>query len=209
MALITGNAFGLVNAQTEIYIESAPAVYYGDIAVPYWFNPDSDGFYWNLSGTTTYPLYQLGCYENVTFSDNLTINQVRCDTFGDKDMIMRRNYLELRFTLKSFFPFAVMSAAMNGGTVTRNLSEHTEKFGLGVINNNKYYRVYFPKVYDEDNGDYVAITGHRAKFVSTGELAMTYGNAWALPVTLRLLADTTKPSAQTFATVIRSDRSDI
>lgn len=84
-----------------------------------------------------------------------------------------------------------------------------QKFGLGVINNNKYYRVYMPKVYDEVAGDYVAITGHKCKFVSNGKISFTYGNAWNLPVTIWMLADQNKPTAQTFATIIRSDLSAI
>lgn len=205
MAIRSGSAYGLIVPQSEIYIDSAPTIYYGDIAVPYFFNPDSDGFYWQLSGTTLLPVYQLGCYENVALRDNLTINDVRCDTVGNKDAIMRRNYLELSFTLKSFFPLTTLSAAMLGGPVTQNVGEMTEKFGLGQIDNNKFYKVYFPKVYDEVDGSYVAFTGHRAKFVSGGELSMTFANAWSLPVTLRLFADDSKPSDQQFATVVRFD----
>jgi len=132
---------------------------------------------------------------------------VRCDVVGDKDVIMKRNHMEMKFTLKSYFPFTILSQVMNGGTVTTNASEGTEKFGFGPINNSKYYRVYLPKVYDEVAGDYVSFTGHRCKFVSTGEITMSYGNVWTLPITIWLLADETKPSAQQYATAIRADQS--
>lgn len=208
MALVTGSPRGTVIAQEDLTLESAPNIYFADVNCPYGAgNPDSDGFYWQLSGTVTYPVYQLGCYENVTFGDNIEVNNIRCDAVGDKDVIMKRNHLELQFSLKSFLPFSILSKIMNGGTVTQNLSQHTEKFGLGVINNAQYWKVYLPKVYDETAGDYVAITGHRCKFVSNGQISMTYAQAWTLQVTVWMMVDENKPSAQQFATVIRSDAS--
>lgn len=209
MALVTGTPLGVVTSQAEVYIEGAPNIYYSSTLGAYAKNPDSDNFYWGLSGSATYPVYQLGCYENVALGDNQDINSVRCDTVGDKDVIMKRNHLEVKFTLKSFLPFTNIQPLLNGGPVTTNLSEHTEKFGLGVIDNSKYYRVYLPKVYDETAGDYVSITVHRGKFVGGGELSMSYGNVWSMPVTLWGLADEAKPSAQQFATVIRADLSAI
>lgn len=211
MSLQTGTAFGTTTAQTENYIEGAPQLYFADTSTPYRYGPDSDGFYWQLSGTTSYPVYQLGCYEGVTLADNLEINDVRCDTVGNKDVIMRRNYLELRFTLKSFFPLKTVAPFFGTAVsaVTTNLTEHTEKFGIGAFDNSKYYKVYFPKVYDETAGDYVAVTGHRAKLMIAGEISMTYGNVWSVPVVIRLMADETKPAAQLFATVIRADLSAI
>lgn len=180
-----------------------------DVNGPYWFNPDSDGYYWQLSGTSTYTVYQLGCYENVVLQDNLDINAIRCDAVGDKDVVVKRNHLELRFDLKSFFPLANIAPVVGGSAVTTNLSQHTEKMGMGVIDTSKYYKVYFPKVYDQTAGDYVSITGHRCKFVSNGEWRMTFGQVWTLPVTLWLMADENKPTAQAFATIVRSDFSAI
>jgi len=207
MSLITGTAVGNVISSEEIYLEGSPQIYIADARGAYMKNPDSDGFYWMLSGTSTYPVYSIGCYDNVSFGDNLDINSVRCDVVGDKDVILRRNHMELKFTLKSFLPFTELSVLMNGGTVTTNASEHTQKFGFGDINNNVYYRVYLPKVYDDVAGDYVAITGHRCKIVSQGEIAFTYGNSWTLPITVWLMADESLPASQKFATVIRADRS--
>ena len=211
MALITGAAFGTVTAQSEIYIEGAPNIYFADINGAYRYGPDSDGFYWQLTGTAAYPVYQLGCYENVSLADNLDINSVRCDVVGDKDAIMRRNYLELRFTLKSFFPLKTIAPFFGTGisAVTTNTGEHVEKFGVGAYDNSKYWRVYFPKVYDETAGDYVAVTGHRCKMMTAGEISMAYGNVWTIPVVIRLMADESKPTAQLFATIIRADASAI
>jgi hypothetical protein len=207
MALASGSPYGSVIASEDITLESGPNIYFADVNTPYFFNPDSDGFYWQLSGTVTYPVYQIGCYEGVSFGDNLEVNAVRCDAVGDKDVIMKRNHLELQFTLKSFMPFTILSRVMNGGAVTINAARNTEEFGLGVINNNQYYKVYVPKVYDEAQGDYVAITGHRCKFVSQGAIQMNFGNAWQLPVTVWMFADEAKPSSQQFCTVVRADPS--
>jgi hypothetical protein len=209
MSLTTGTPLGTINSQSEIYVESAPYVYYQDSNGYYAKNPDSDGFYTGLSGTSTYPVYQLGCFSDVSISDNLDVNQVRCDAIGDKDVIIKRNYIEVTLTLKSFFPLKNISALLNAGTVTQNLTEHTEKMGMGVVDNNKYYRVYMPKVYDETAGDYVSFTIHRAKFVSQGGISLSYGNVWSMPITIRALADETKPSAQQFMTVLRADLSAI
>lgn len=205
MALITGTAFGNIISSEETYINGAPQIYVADRRGAYMKNPDSDGFYWNLSGTTTYPVYSIGCYDNVSFGDNLTINSVRCDVVGDKDTVMRRNHMEIKFTLKSFLPFTETSLLMNGGTVTTNAGEHTQKFGFGNINNGIYYRVYMPVVYDDVSAYYVALTAHRCKIVSTGEVSMTYGKEWSLPVTIHCLADEDMPAAQKFVTAIRAD----
>lgn len=209
MALVTGTPLGVITAQSEIYIEGAPNIYYQHVSGTYAKNPDSDGFYWGMSGSATYPVYQLACYENVTLGDNLEVNQIRCDTVGDKDVILKRNHLEFKCTLKSFLPFTTVQPILQGGPVTTNASEHTEKFGLGIVDNSKVYKVYFPKVYDEVAGDYVSITIHRAKFVPSGEWNMSFGNVWSLPVTIWGLADETKPAAQQFATVVRADLSAI
>jgi len=211
MSLNTGTAFGVITPQADLYIEGAPQIYYADINTPYRYGPDSDNFYWQLSGTAQYPVYQLGCYENVTLGDNLTVNSVRCDTVGDKDTIIKRNYLELKFTLKSFFPIKLVAPFFGTAisAVTTNVGEHTEKFGVGAFDNSKYYKVYFPKVYDETAGDYVAITGHRCKMYLAGDISMVFGNVWTVPVVVRLMAYDALPTAQLFATVVRADLSAI
>ena len=80
--------------------------------------------------------------------------------------------------------------------------------GIAAINNNQYYKVYLPKVYDDDTGDYLSITIHRAKFVDAWTLNMPSGDKWTVTgVTLWGFADDSKPAAQTFATVIRADPS--
>lgn len=209
MTLVTtGSAFGLIVEQDEIYVDGAPQIYYADSNVPYMYYPTvGNAFWWNLSGTTQYPVRALGCYENVSLSDNLEIQDIRCDTVGTKGIIVKRNYIEIAATIKSFFPFSVLSPLMNGGAVTQYPANDTEFFGLGQVNNNQYYKMYLPKVYDETNGDYVSFTIHRGRFVSAGQLTMTYGQTWTLPITIRAFADTTKTTDQQFATVMRFDPS--
>lgn len=207
MALVTGTPISSVVSQSEVYLEGAPNIYFAAYNVPYLFGPDSEGYYWGMSGTTQIPVYQLGCYENVTLGEATDINNIRCDTVGDKDVIQKRNHLELKFTLKSFLPLANISPVLNGGTVTTNLTTHQEKMGLGVIDNSKFYKIYLPKVYDETAGDYVSITGHRCKFVGGGDWTMSYGQVWSKQVTVWMLADESLPASQQFATIIRSDLS--
>lgn len=209
MALITGTPGSTVTASEELYLEGAPQLYFADSNCPYLHNPDSDGFYWNLSGTSTYPVYSIGCYENVTLGDNADVNSVRCDVVGDKDVIQKRNHMEIKFTLKSFLPFNIFSKLINGGAVTTNLSQGSEKFGIGSVNNSQYWKFYFPLVYDLTTGDYVSFTAHRCKVISQGEITFTYGNAWTLPLTIWALNDESKPAAQTYLTAIRIDPSAI
>jgi hypothetical protein len=204
MPLITGTPVGTVNTMEDLFITGAPNIYFQDYGAGELNNPDSDGFYSGLSGTTAKPVMEVGCYSDVSFGDNVEITNVRCDAVGDKSVLLKRNYLTLKFTLKSLFPLATLTNMLNGGKVTA--SGGLEKMGLGIIDNSKFWHVYFPKVYDEATGDYVSITGHKAKFVGTWELNMPYSDQWNVTgIELRCLADTSKPTAQQFATVIRAD----
>lgn len=206
MTLVTGAPVGNVIDQEEIYIEGAPWVYYQDADASLLNNPDEDNFFYGLSGTTANPVYSLACYEDVSLGEDVTVNAVRCDKVGDKAIIQKRNRLEFSLALSSIFPLTTTKAILKGGTVTENAP--FEKMGLGPINNNLYYHVYLPKVYDEDAGDYVSITIHRAQFVDAFEIAMVSGNKWMIGgITIAGLIDETKPSDQQFATIIRYDPS--
>ncbi len=205
---ITGSAIGNLDTQEDLYLEGAPTItFQRNLATPL-FNPDSDGFYYNMSGTSAYPAYEVGCVTDVSLSENLTMNDVLCDNVGVKSTIQQRNYLELTFTLQSFFPYTVLTNILKGGTVTVNAGDHTEKFGMGKINQNVFWMVWCPKVYDEDVGDYIAIHLHKAQFVDAFTLNMGFGSPWqATGIKLRAFADTAKPSAQQFGVFLRSDAS--
>lgn len=205
MALSTGTPWGNIVSQDDIYVEGAPYVYYQDADATPLNNPDGQGFYWGLSGTTAHPVYALGCYEDVRLADGVEVNAVRCDTVGDVDVLQKRTHLELTFTLKSLFPLSTIRAILRGGTVTTTAT--MERMGIGEIDNAEYFMTYFPKVYDEEALDWVSFTGHRCKFVDAWELAMSFAVPWSIGVTIWLLADSTMPTAQRFATVIRHDPS--
>jgi hypothetical protein len=208
MALITGTPLGNVDSSEELYLEGAPYIYYQDASATPFHNPDSDGFYWGLSGTTTYPAYELGCPVGVSLTENLTINDILCDNIGVKSTIQQRNYLEFTFTLQQFFPLANLAGPMKGSAVVVNSGEGTEKMGLGTINQNKFYMLYCPKVYDTDTGDWVLFHMHRAQFVDAWTLNTPLGNTWQLTgVKLRAYADTTKAETQKFGVFIRVDPS--
>lgn len=208
MALITGTPLGNVDSSEELYLEGAPYIYYQDATASPLNNPDSDGFYWGMSGTTAYPAYELGCPVGVSLTENLTINDILCDNIGVKSTIQQRNYLEFTFTLQQFFPVANLPGPMKGSAVTVNTSEGTEKMGLGTINQNKFYMLYCPKVYDTDTGDWVLFHMHRAQFVDSWTLNMPLGNSWQLTgVKLRAYADSSKPETQKFGVFIRVDPS--
>ncbi len=206
MALVTGTPLGTLVSQEDIHLEGAPTVFIQDANAAPLNNPDALGLYWNLSGTSTYPVYEIGCIGDVSLTENLTMNDVLCDNVGTKDTVQQRNFLEFNFSIQSFFPLSVLRHLMGGGAVST--SAPYSGFGIGKINNNQYWHVYAPKVYDEDVGDYVALHLHRAKLVDAWTIPMTFGTPWKMTgLKLRAFVDSTKPAAQQFGVFIRSDAS--
>jgi len=207
MALATGTPIGNIVSQDEIYVEGAPWIYYQDYTAPERFNPDAQGFYWSLTGSSDYPVYSLACYEDVALADDLTVNAVRCDKIGDKAVIQKRNHLVFTFSLSSIFPLTTTSPILRGSVVSE-VSNTWEKMGIGNVDNSKYYHIYLPKVYDDTALDYVAITLHKAQFVDAWTIAMVSGNKWMIGgIAAWALADDNKPAGQEFATIIRYDPS--
>jgi hypothetical protein len=205
MSLITGTPPGTITSPENTYPEGAPNIWFQDDRATGELNsPDSDGFYWGLSGTSTYPLLAIGCVEGVNLADNLLSNTIQCDTVGVVGQIQRRNFMELNFTLKTPFPLSILTKILHGGPVTA--SGHVEKMGLGTIDNSIYYRAYLAKVYNENIGAYVNMTIHKAQFVDAWTLNMRYGNEWTLTgLKLRAFARDTLPAAQQFMTWVRAD----
>lgn len=195
---------GTINLVDDVFLEGGPEFWFGGVAK---YAPDSDGFYWGITGTPSNPSFKLGCYTDFRWRDNVQMTDVRCDAVGVVSTVQKRNYLEAQFTLLALLPLSMLRKLIRGGAVTVNASEQTEKMGLGLIDNNEYFVTYFSKVYDEDDGDFVSVTGHRCQVVDAWEIAMTYGAPWALGVRIRMFADDTKPAAQKFATVLRYDPS--
>lgn len=204
--LVTGSPLGTINAQEELYIEGAPYLYFQDADSPPLWNPDADGFYWNLTGTSTYPVYRVGCVADVSLTEGLTINDVRCDTVGVKDTIQRRDYVEFAFSFTSLFPLSALRHLLKLGSPP-SVTADWEKQGIGGINNNKFYHFYCPKVYDDEGGDFVAFHLHRAKFVEAFTVNMRSGEPWMVEgVRIRAYADESKPVAQRFGSILRFDR---
>jgi hypothetical protein len=208
MALVTGTPLGQINAQDELYIDAAPTIYFQDYEATELSNPDGDGFYWGLSGTTTYPVYSLACYEDVVWASEYESNAIRCDTVGDKSNIQKLNHIDLTFTLKTLMPLATLTHILRGGAVTTSAGA-TEKMGIGQPNNQQFYHYYLVSVYDETAGDHITVTAHKAQFVDAWEIGFTYGEPATIGMTFRAFADDTKPAAQLFATIIRADPSAI
>ena len=63
MALVTGSPVGNVDSQEETYVEGAPNIYIQDYNASPLNNPDADGYYWGLSGTTALPVFNIGCVQ--------------------------------------------------------------------------------------------------------------------------------------------------
>jgi hypothetical protein len=205
--IVTGSPLGTINAQEEVYLNSAPYLYFQDATAALLWNPDADGYYWNLSGTATYPVNRIGCIQDVSLSEGLTINQIRCDSVGDKDTVQRRDYIEFAFSFTSLLPLSVLRHTLKFVSAPTVVTDY-EKQGIGAINNNQFYHFYAPLVYDDDGGDFVAITLHRAKFVEAFTVNMRSGEPWMVEgIRARAYADETKPAAQKFGTIIRFDRS--
>jgi hypothetical protein len=206
MTLITGSPIGNLDTQEEIYLDGAPYIYFQDYQANPLFNPDAGGFYWGLSGTSSYPVFEVGCPSDVSFTENLTVNDVMCDTVGTKATIQQRNYVEFQYSLQSFFPFQALRLMLKMGAVTETAP--TQKMGIGPVNNDQFYHVYCPKVYNSDVGDYIWLYFNKCQFVDPFTIAMTFGTPWkATGLKLRAFADTTKPQAQLFGMMGRLDPS--
>lgn len=204
--LVTGTPLGNIVVQEELYVEGSPFIFIQESSANPLFNPDADGFYWGLSGTVTYPVYELGCVQDVSLTEGLTLNDVRCDTVGVKDTIQRRDYVEFNLTILSVFPLTALRHLLNLSTPVTGTDK--EKVGIGGINNNRKYMVYAPKVYDEDNGDILIFHLHSAKFVDAWTIEFRQGEPWTVTgLKIRAYADSTKPTTQRFGVIVRSDAS--
>ena len=204
MALVTGTPLGNIISQEEEYLEGAPYIYFQDNTASPRFNPDAQGYYWNLTGSSTYPVYNLGCIQNVSLTEGVTMNDVRCDTIGVKDTIQKRDYVEFNLEILSQLPLTVIRHVMNLGVPTTGTGFET--VGIPRINNSQRYMVYAPMVYDESNAGWLMFHLHRAKFVDAWSLAMSYGEAWKLTgVKIRAYADESKPAGQIFGVIRRAD----
>lgn len=206
MALVTGSPVGNVDSQEETYVEGAPNIYIQDYNASPLNNPDADGYYWGLSGTTALPVFNIGCVQDVSLTEGITMNAIRCDAVGDKGVIQRRDYIEMELTILSLFPLTTLRHILNLSTPT--VGSGVEKTGIGQINNNRFYMAYAPRVYDQDTGDYVLFHFHKAQFVDAWTINMNSGEPWtATGLKLRAYADESKPANQLFGTIVRADES--
>lgn len=203
-SLVTGSAIGVETAQEELYIEGSPFIYFQDNRANPRFNPDAQGYYWNLSGSATYPAYLLGCIQDVSLTQGLTMNDIRCDTVGVKDTIQKRDYIEFQLTILSLMPLTVLRHVLNLSTPTTGTGFETA--GIGQIDNNRHYMVYAPKVYDADAAGWLMFHLHKAKFVDAWTLNFKYGDSWtATGIKIRAYAEDTKPANQIFGVIRRAD----
>jgi hypothetical protein len=205
-ALLTGTPAGTLVTQEEIYLEGAPYIFIQDATATLLRNPDANGYYWGLSGTPTYPVNQIGCIQDVSLTEGLTMNDVRCDTVGVKATIQRRDYVEFNLTILSLFPLTVLRNILNLSIPTTGTG--FEMVGIGGINNNRFFHVYAPKVYDEDTGDALYFNLHRAQFVDAWTIDFKNGEPWTVSgLKLRAYADDTMPTTQRFGVIARFDPS--
>lgn len=205
-SLVTGSPIGNGLTQENTYIEGAASIFFQDYRATPLFNPDAQGYYWGLSGTTSYPYIEIGCIQNVTLTENLTMNDVRCDTIGVVDTIMKRNYVEMNVEILTLLPIKVLRHMLK--IEAPSVGTGYEKSGIGQINQAQYYHVYSPKVYNEVDGDWLVFWLNKAKFVDAWTINEKYGDAWTVTgLKLRGFADTTRPAAQLFGSIFRFDNS--
>ena len=134
MTLGTGTAVptGPITVGEDLFVVGGPRFFFQPYTdCPEANEPDSDNFYWGLSGTPACPIYEMGCYEDISLIDEVTRNPVSCDSLGTVDEVQRRESMELQATVKAIFPLTQFALFMRGGTVTVNAAEESEKFGIG------------------------------------------------------------------------------
>lgn len=206
MGLSTGLPLGSIISQDEIYVEGAPYIYFQRYEASELSNPDADGYYWGLSGTSVYPVKAMGCVDTVSLTENLTMNDIKCDNVGVKSTIERRDSLDFVFNLSTLLPLSTIYEILNASLPTT--ASKVEKMGIGQINNNVFFHLYAPKVYDPDTGDFISLTLHKIKFVDAFTINMRAGEAWQVTgIKARAYFDDTKPAGQEFATILRADPS--
>jgi hypothetical protein len=161
-----------------------------------------------MSGSAVYNVYEIGCPSALSFTDNLAANDVLCDNLGVIAHIQQRQSIDFSFSIQTMFPLATLRILLKGGPVTKTTANKTEKFGFGPIDNNQFWHLYTPKVYDETDGDYIWMHFYKCQFVDAWTISTAYGKNWEVTgLKLRAFADATKPAAQTFGVMGRSDAS--
>lgn len=203
--IATGTPLGTVTSQEDLYLEGAPYIYFQDSRANPLNNPDAQGYYWGMSGTSTYPVYLLGCIQDVSLTEGVTMNDVRCDTVGVKDTIQKRDYVEFQLTILSQLPLQVLAKMLNLTDAT--VGTGYETVGIPQINNAIKYHVYAPKVYDTSTpASWLMFYLHKAKFVDAWTMNMVYGGSWTLTgIKMRAYADDTHPAEQLFGVIKRFD----
>ena len=196
MTIVTGSPLGNIITQQELYMEGAPYLYVQDSRAGALNHPDANGYYWNLSGTSTYPIYSLGCIQDVKLTEDVTLNMIRCDTVGDKAAIQKRNFLSLEFTLVSLLPLSVTKLLMNMFDSTSATGK--EFVGISKINNNIFYQLYAPKVYDEVAGYWIMMQLHRCQVTGNFTWDMALAGQKLTGVKVTAFIDETKPYNQMF-----------
>lgn len=206
MALVTGTPLGNITTAESLFPDSAPTLWFQDYNADPLNNPDSDGFYWGMSGTTSYPVKEIGCLTDISFTEGITSNDVLCDNVGVKATIQQRNYVEFQLTVQTIFPLDTFSDILKGGPVTETAP--TQKFGFGQIDNTQFWMVYGVRIYDETAGDYIWYHLHKCQFVNAFTINMPFGQDWQVAgIAMRAFADESKPAAQIFGSMGRSDAS--
>lgn len=196
MPLVTGTPVGNILSQSEIYMEGAPYLYIQDYRAGTLNHPDANGYYWNLSGTSQYPIYSLGCIQDVKLTEDVTLNMIRCDTVGDKAAIQKRNYLQIEFSLISLLPLSISAVLMNMFNSTTLSGK--EYVGISKINNNIFYQIYAPKVYDEVAGYWIMMQLHKCQITGNFTWDMALAGQKLTGIKATAFIDETKPATQMF-----------
>ena len=206
MSLPTGTPVGTMTSAEDLFPDSAISLWFQDYDATPLYNPDSDSFYWGMTGSASYPVKEIGCLTDISFTEGITANDVLCDNVGVKATIQQRNYVEFQLTVQTIFPLQILANILKGGAVTETAP--TQKFGFGPIDNTQYWHVYGVRVYDQTAPDYVWYWLHKCQFVNAFTINMAFGQAWQVAgVSMRAYADTTYPSAQQFGSMGRLDAS--
>ncbi|MCV6900899.1 hypothetical protein OE165_28095, partial [Escherichia coli] len=80
---------------------------------------------------------------------------------GVADTIQKRNYIEMNLTILTLFPLTALRHFLKINAPTTGTGY--EKSGIGQINNQQFYHVYSPKVYDEANAYWLTFWLNKAK----------------------------------------------
>lgn len=179
------------------FLTSFDGVFIQDSAAPM---ANTTPYPWGLTGTPTYPVYNLGCLSGVTFTPTIEDMVIECDNGGEVYRTRRVKGYTISGTLKSVLPLSFLSNILGLGTPTDDTTQSIEFAPVGVYVPRTFHVLIAGKY---DNGS-VGFYFYKCT-ISGSNFKMPAGtNSAEVSLDITAFADTALPSTHSFGAVLRS-----